>query len=106
MILVLTREAESDLERIGDAIAEDSPLRAISFVRELRERCEALVRMPKAFPLVPRYEHSGVRRRVHGNYLIFYRVGAEAVEVLRVLHGAMHYEPVLFSDGRGPKDEG
>jgi toxin ParE1/3/4 len=39
-----------------------------------------------------------VRRRVHGNYLIFYRAGAEAVEVLHILHGGMDYERVLFPD--------
>jgi plasmid stabilization system protein ParE len=40
VIVVITEEAEADLERIGDAIAMDKPLRALSFVRELRERCE------------------------------------------------------------------
>lgn len=29
------------------------------------------------FPLVPRYEGHGIRRRVHGNYLIFYRVAEQ-----------------------------
>ena len=38
MIIVLTREAEHDLEQIGDYIALDNPHRALSFVRELRER--------------------------------------------------------------------
>ncbi len=96
MIVVLTDEAEADLERIGDFIAQNSPERALSFVQELREGCERLALSPKGFPLVPRYEHTGVRRRVHGNYLGFYRVGAEAIEVIHVLHGAMDYEPVLF----------
>jgi len=39
---------------------------------------------------------AAVRRRPHGNYLIFYRVGAEQVEILHVLHGARDYEPILF----------
>lgn len=56
MIVVIAQGAESDLERIGDGIAKDSPQRAISFVRELRERCESLADMLKAFPFVPRYK--------------------------------------------------
>ena len=99
MIVVITDEAEADLERVGDFIALDNPLRALSFVRELRERCERLAEIPEGFPLVPRYESSGVRRRVHGNYLIFYRVGIETIDVLHVLHGATDYEPVLFPEG-------
>lgn len=54
--------------------------------------------MPRAFPLVPRYEHTGVRRRPYGEYLIFYRIGIENIEVLHVLNGAMNYEAILFPD--------
>jgi ParE toxin of type II toxin-antitoxin system, parDE len=31
-----------------------------------------------------------------GNYLIFYRIGLDHVEVLHVLHGAQDYEAILF----------
>jgi toxin ParE1/3/4 len=48
VIVVITEEAEAVLEQLGDAIAVDSPLRAISFVRELRGRCEGLAEFPKA----------------------------------------------------------
>jgi toxin ParE1/3/4 len=98
MIVVITDEAAWDIESIGDHIAQANPLRALSFVQELRVRCEDLARFPEAFPVVPRYEVSGVRRRVHGNYLIFYRVRDDVVSVIRVLHGAMDYEPILFPD--------
>jgi plasmid stabilization system protein ParE len=99
MIVVIADEAEADLERIGDVIANASPARAISFVSELRQCCEGLSDMPERFRLVPRYERGGIRRRVHGNYLIFYRVGIETIDVLHVLHGAMDYERLLFPEG-------
>ena len=99
MIVALTREAEADLERIGDYIAVDNPARAVSYVRELVGRCARLADMPRAFPLVPRYEHTGVRRLPHGNYLIFYRIGEDRVEVLHILNGAQDYEPLLFPSG-------
>lgn len=99
MIVVITEQAEADLEGIGERIAEESPKRAVSFVRELRDACEGLGDMSKRFPLVPRFEHAGIRRRVHGDYLIFYRIGIETIDVIHVLHGAMDYEPLLLPEG-------
>jgi plasmid stabilization system protein ParE len=91
--------AELELEEIGDYIARDNPGRALTFVRELRERCMSLAEMPLAFPLVPRYEDRGVRHRVHGNYQIFYRVvgqPAERTDVIHVLHSARNTAAILF----------
>jgi|SRR5690606_20914537 len=98
MIVYLTNEAERDLESIADYIAKDNPRRAITFVRELRSTCLNLPSMPEAFPLVPRYEKYGVRRRIYRNYLIFYRLESDHIIVLHVLHGAMDYASVLFRD--------
>ena len=99
MRVVLTDEAQADLEDIGDWIARDNPSRALTFVKELRHRCQTLAKAPRGYVLIPRYEHTGVRRRPHGNYLIFYRVSRNTVEVLHVLHGARDYESILFPDG-------
>lgn len=96
MIVNLTAEAEYDLEMIGDFIAHDNPTRALTFLQDLRAKCLGLADMPERFPLVPRYEASGVRRRVHGDYLIFYRVEPERVVILHILHGAQNYSTVLF----------
>ena len=74
MIVHLSAEAEYDLETIGDYTARDNPARALSFLQELRSKCLDLADMPERFPLVPRYEATGVRRRGHGDYLIFYRI--------------------------------
>ncbi len=92
----ITAEAERDLEGFGDYIAQDKLPRALSLIKELRDKCLSLADAPLAFPLVPRYENRGVRRRVHGNYLIFYRIEAKQVVVLHVLHGAMDYSGILF----------
>lgn len=96
MIVHLSVEAEYDLEVIGDYIARDNPARALSFLQELRSKCLGLADMPERFPLVPRYETTGVRRRGHGDYLIFYRVEAEKVIILHILHGAQNYNTILF----------
>jgi plasmid stabilization system protein ParE len=98
MIVELAAEAERDLERIGDWIARDNPARAASFVEELLTACLGLADFPERFPLVPRYERHGVRHRVHGNYMICYRVEREKVTVVHVLHGAMDYAALLFPE--------
>jgi toxin ParE1/3/4 len=98
MKVLVTDAAKADLKEIGEFIRPHNPARAVTFVEELLERCEALADLPHAYPLVPRYEHWGIRRRVHGDYLIFYRIREEAVEIIHILHGAMDYEPLLFPD--------
>ncbi|WP_211307092.1 type II toxin-antitoxin system RelE/ParE family toxin [Roseinatronobacter thiooxidans] len=49
--------------------------------------------------MVRRYEHLGVRRRIHGRYLIFYRIGTDWITILHILNGAMNVEAILFPDG-------
>jgi addiction module RelE/StbE family toxin len=93
-----SREARRDLRRIGDYIAQDSPLRARQFVRELRSRAMQLAENPLAFPLVPRHEHNGIRRRVFRDYLIFYLIEGEIVHIVHIQHGAQDYEAILFPD--------
>jgi toxin ParE1/3/4 len=66
MKVVFARQAEAGLERIGDFIAQDNPRRVMTFVTELADDAMALADMPNAFPLVPRFEGLGIRRRVHG----------------------------------------
>jgi plasmid stabilization system protein ParE len=99
VIVVLTAEAEIDLEGIAEYISRDSVTAALNVVHDPREKCLALADAPHGYPLVPCYEHQGIRRRPFGSYLIFYRVGTETVEVVHILHGARDYEPLLFPEG-------
>lgn len=74
MRIVFTDQAEADFETIGDFIAEDNPLRAVTFVQELRGACRGLTSFPLRFPLVEGFREAGIRRRNHRRYAIFYRV--------------------------------
>jgi plasmid stabilization system protein ParE len=98
MKVVITADALNDLEEIGDHIGRDNPERARSFVAELIAKAQGLAEMPERFPLVPRYDGLGIRRRSHGAYLIFYRVEEARVTVIHILHGAGHYETLLFPE--------
>jgi plasmid stabilization system protein ParE len=95
MTVFLTAEAKLDLLRIGDYIAKDNPARAVSFVQELREATMQLDRLHALYPVIPRYQTQRIRRRIHGNYLVFFRVDEKQVMVLRILHGAMDLDSLL-----------
>ncbi|BAC88108.1 type II toxin-antitoxin system RelE/ParE family toxin [Gloeobacter violaceus] len=96
MRVVITAAARADLVAIGSFIRLHNLERAIIFVDELLDRCLALADMPRAFPLVPRYEQFNIRRCVYRDYLIFYRVRGSLIEIVHILHGAQDYETLLF----------
>jgi toxin ParE1/3/4 len=98
MDVLFSHDAEADLADIGAYIGADNTQRAITFVQELRRRCEALAEVPHAFPVLRLRSGVELRRRPYGSYLIFYRVTATAIIVMRVLHGARDYERLLASD--------
>jgi len=97
MRVVLSAEAKSDLREIGAYIARDNKARARSFARELRDKALEIGAMPRAFPLVRRFEHLGIRRRPYRDYLIFYRIEDGRVVVVHILHGARDDDAMFAS---------
>lgn len=98
MKLVITDEARDDLARIAEWIARSNQRRALTFIDEIEEHCRRIPATPLAYPLLPGRKRSGLRRVVHGNYLIFYRVDSRQVVVIHVLHAARDYEAILFPE--------
>jgi plasmid stabilization system protein ParE len=94
MKVVLSPAAESDLEEIGDYIARDNPHRAVSFIREIRERCLTIATAPNAAPLREKIL-GGVRMVPHGGYLIFYRALNSEIRIERILHGARDIQQLM-----------
>lgn len=97
--LSFTPLAEQDLEVIADYIARDNPVRALGFVRELREQCRRNVFNPTGYRL--RTELGiGIRSCVYGRYIIFFEFDPDAdmVLIVRVLHGARDLPAVLDTD--------
>lgn len=90
----LAPEARADLETIGNWISDDNPDRADAFVEELERACATLGRRPYRFPAVPTARHD-LRKRAYRDYLIFYRVLADRVEVVRIVHGKRDWAPML-----------
>lgn len=88
MQVFLSPQAISDMEAIGDYIAQDNPQRAISFVRDLKKRCQSIGLAPMAYRRRPELG-AGFRSCPHGSYVIFYQSEGAGVTIVRVLHAAM-----------------
>ena len=100
MRLTLTPLAEQDLEAIGDYIAADNPMRALSFIRELRAQCQRIAANPPGYRLRPELGDY-IRSCAHGNYVIFFVATTEEVSIIRVLHGARDIPTILAPDDSG-----
>lgn len=95
MKVVLSSRAAGDLRRIARFIAQDHPGRAASFVEELRESARRLGDLPHGFPLVPRYEAHGIRRRSWKGYGILYSADPDRVFVHRIIGPGQDYDRAL-----------
>lgn len=88
MKLTIRPAAQVDLNDIGEFIAADNPVRALTFIEEIHALItEQIASRPASFParddLLP-----GLRVAHHGRYLIFFTSTKNAVDVVRVIHGA------------------
>jgi toxin ParE1/3/4 len=98
MKVKITRAAEADLEAIADWIAADNPIRALSFINELREKCQGLDHQPKRFPVFGTLDGEAVRKRSHRSYAIFYLVRPDSVDIIHILHGARDLPAALGTE--------
>jgi toxin ParE1/3/4 len=94
MRLVFTPLAEQDLEAIADYIAADKPVRAVTFVRELRAQYNHIALNPPGYRLRTELGE-GIRSCAHGNYVIFFVAGTDEVTIVRILHGTRNLPTVL-----------
>lgn len=86
--------ARSDLEAIWLFIAQDNPEAADRFIQVMVSRFPMLASMPKVGR--QREELSAhLRSFPVGNYIIFYRLMKNGVEIVRVLHGARDFPPLF-----------
>lgn len=98
------RLAQQDIDEHADYIARDRPLSALEFVDAVEGAFARLADMPELGS--PRAFHqtrlAGIRMwPVTGfrNYLIFYRVVDESIQVLRILHAAQDYTRFFQEEG-------
>jgi toxin ParE1/3/4 len=91
----LSTRAIHDLQGIKKRIATDNPARSVTFIEELRDVAVRIGGMPRAFPLVPRYEQHGIRRRSYKGYGILYSVQPDRVFIHRIIGPGQDHDRAL-----------
>ncbi len=89
--LVWTRPALDDIQQIHDYIARDSPRYAQVVTEQLFAAVERLPAHPLSGRVVPELEHATVREVIEAPYRIVYRVRADMLEILTVVHSARRF---------------
>ena len=85
--------AQKDLIDIFDYIREDNPSAAKKFIDKIDKSISKLESFPQlgVLPKDDRLELLGYRMLVIDNYLVFYVVKGNIVEIRRVIHGSRRY---------------
>ena len=89
MKLVWRARALTDLEAIMSYIAERSEPAAERLQSAIEACADGLTRHP--FLYRPGRAEGTREAVVHPNYILIYRVGAEAIEIVRVVHSRQQY---------------
>ncbi|MTI49899.1 MAG: type II toxin-antitoxin system RelE/ParE family toxin [Firmicutes bacterium] len=86
--------AERDLTEIIEYIQLDDPIAAIKFLDKIDSSISKLEEFPfiGKIPKDSRLEYLSYRILIIGNYLVFYVVQENTVEIRRILHGKRKYD--------------
>lgn len=85
--VVRSAAAEADLRAIYRYIAVDNPKAAEATARRIVTASERLADHPQLGAARPELG-AGIRSIVSDRYLLLYRIGADAIEVVRIVHAA------------------
>jgi len=99
-----TRQSEADLLSIWFHIAEHDLPAADRFLVRVERRCKTLARRPRLGAARPEIAPDA-RSLVEGRYLILYRIAGQAIEIVRVVHGASDLA-TLFTRNRPDENAG
>ena len=93
---VLLRQplAEQDLIDIYLYIFRDNAPAAEKTIRAINAKCELLVRSPRIGRARPELR-ADLRSFPYGAYLILYRIVADGVEIVRVVHAARNLDDLF-----------
>jgi Plasmid stabilization system protein len=85
--LHISPRAARDLQEIALYIARDNPQRALSFIGELRQRCQQIADAPLAYRSRPELGEN-LRSCPHGSYVLFFECSELMVTIVCVLHAS------------------
>lgn len=91
----LSAEALADIAEINTYLrSEAGPAVSTRVLARIRKKLAAIERMPNTGALRPEFGE-GMRLHVCGAYVIYVQVGADRVEVVRVLHAARDRDSIM-----------
>ena len=90
-----THTAVAHLLAIYEHIAQDSPLYAQRIIARLTRRSEQIAVFPQSGRMVPEYEAPDLREVIERPYRIIYRIKADQIDILAVVHGAQLLPPIF-----------
>jgi toxin ParE1/3/4 len=93
--IIKSPQYERDVTTIWDQIAQHSPDAADRVVMAIENAIELLVHFPRIGTPCPHLAPE-LRRMMWRDYLIYYRVRKDAVEIVRTLHGRRNITPAAF----------
>jgi len=99
--IILRLQAKRNLNTIENYIGRDNPHRALSFVKELRKKCQELDIFPNRGVQLPSLNNNNnIRCLTHGNYLIFYRYleDQDIVFIIRITEHHQDMSRIKFED--------
>ena len=94
-------EAAEDLELIAEYIGRDSAFYASAVVTEILDVARGIGALPQAGRTVPEVGDEALRERFVYSYRLVYRIEAERVLVVAVIHGKRLLENVSDRFGEG-----
>jgi toxin ParE1/3/4 len=90
----LTEAAEQDLTEIADYIAGENPSVALKVIVRIEKNIVKLENFPLigVVPRIRRLARKGYRILIVDDYLIFYIINNEIIEIRRILSGKRDYQ--------------
>ena len=82
-----TEHAVAQLASIAEYVSLSSPVYAEHLVDRLAQRLDQAREFPESGRVVPELGRAEIRELIEWPYRLVYRVHADAIEVLSVLHG-------------------
>ena len=91
--------ARLDMEQIFDYIAVElcNPTAAIGQINDFEKAFENVCTFPESCPYINNeyVKDKSLRKLIINNYIAFYRIKDNEIQVVRVLYGMRNYEPFL-----------
>lgn len=91
MKLVFRPQAQEDLLTIYEYIAEDSPANETRFIDRLESVCALLAEQPRMGKVRLELQPAGIHSFPADDYLIFYWVQGDTLEVINIIHASRDY---------------